>query len=523
MHCGVSSGLTFLLIWISVGQPGSTHRILGLFPHPGISHFKVFHPIMRGLAQAGHQVTVVSYFPNLDEPLPNYSEYSFEGQQILTNAFSLENFSRRTFWDNFKEFYELARWGYETCTAALNSSAIDRIVEIHKSQPFDLIVTEFFSTDCMVGLSHVLRVPLVGLSSCALMPWHYDRVGLPDSPAYIPSEFSTFSERMSFWERFENWLVTRTVKLLYRAVQWNDNRLLAAKFGGEIPDVRDIAKNTSLILVNQHYTLSGARPLVPAVVEVGGVHIRSQQPLPGEIQKFLDNSPEGVIVISWGSVLKASTLPAVKRDAIISALRRLPFKVLWKWEDDNLQDLPKNVVLKKWLPQRDVLCHPNVRLFMAHGGLLGVSEAVHCAVPVVVTPIYGDQFLNAAALANRGMGVVMHYERITPEYVFTCIQEGLRSEVREAASAVSQAYRHRPHTPLELSVWSIENVLLNGPRRLEKSHGSELSIYAYYSWDVIVVFCLLVFLIAKVFTLVSCVVRKISNRKIIRDEKVKRS
>lgn len=202
----------------------------------------------------------------------------------------------------------------------------------------------------------MMRVPFVGLSSCALMPWHYDRVGLPDSPSYIPSEFSTFSERMSFWERFENWFVTRSVKLLYRIVERNDNRLLAAKFGNGIPDVRDIARNTSLILVNQHYTLSGARPLVPAVVEVGGVHIRNRKPLPVDLQQWLDDSPEGVIVISWGSVFRASTLPKEKRNAILSALRRIPMKVLWKWEDDNPSDLPKNVIVRKWLPQRDVLC-----------------------------------------------------------------------------------------------------------------------------------------------------------------------
>lgn len=35
--------------------------------------------------------------------------------------------------------------------------------------------------------------------------------------------------------------------------------------------------------------------------------------------------------------------------------------------------------------------HPNVKAFVTHGGLLGSSEAAHCAVPTVVTPMYGDQ------------------------------------------------------------------------------------------------------------------------------------
>lgn len=483
----MASGLVLVLLAALV-QAGSGHRILGLFGHPGLSHYKVFYPIVRGLAEAGHEVTVVSYFPGLGEPHTNLTEYEFKGQKVVTNAFSMEDFSGRTFMDNFKEFYSLAMWGHETCKAALSSPALDQVLAEHRRKPFDLLLTEFFSTDCLLGLSHVLRLPLVGMSSCALMPWHYDRVGLPDSPGYIPSEFSTFSERMSFLERFENWFVTRTTKLLYRVVEWNDNRLLAGRFGEGVPDVRDIARNTSLLLVNQHYTLSGARPLVPAVVEVGGVHIGPSKPLADDLQRILDDAKEGVLVISFGSILRASTLPAAKREALLSALKRIPLKVIWKWEDENAKDMPKNVIVRKWLPQRDVLCHPNVRLFLSHGGLLGVSEAVHCAVPVVVMPIYGDQFLNAMALVNRGMGVIMHYDKIDPDYVHGCIQEGLRKEVRDSAVAVSAAFRHRTLSPLEQAVWSIENVLTHGSRRLEKSYGSEVSMAVYYSWDVIFVF-----------------------------------
>lgn len=466
-------------------QTGSSHRILGLFGHPGLSHFKVFQPIMRGLAEAGHQVVVVSYFPNRDDPHPNYTDYTFDGLRVVTNSFSLADFSGRKFSDNFKEFKELAFWGHETCKAALQSTALDQVLEEHSRKPFDLIVTEFFSTDCLLGVSHVMQVPFVGLSSCALMPWHYDRIGLPDSPGYIPSEFSTFTERMNYWERMENWFITRTVKLLYRLVEWNDNRLLRKKFGDGVPDVRDIAKNTSLLLVNQHYTLSGARPLVPAVVEIGGVHIGPQKPLAAELKSVLDGSPKGVVVVSFGSILRASSLPVAKRDAIVRALGRLPFKVLWKWEDDNVPNLPENIIVRTWLPQRDALCHPNVRLFLGHGGLLGVTEAVHCGVPSVLMPIYGDQFLNAAAVENRGMGVVMHYNMLGEDYVFERIQEALKPEVQHAAIAVSRAFRHRLNTPLETAVWAIENVIEHGARRLERSYGSEISLPVYYSWDAI--------------------------------------
>ncbi|XP_050079134.1 UDP-glucosyltransferase 2-like [Anopheles maculipalpis] len=470
---------------------GHGYRILGLFPHPGLSHFKVFHPIMRGLANEGHHVTVVSYFPD-DNPVPGYHDLRFEGQEILTNTFSLEDFKGRTFIDNFREFYELAAWGVSSCMAALNSSAIEEILEIHRKAPFDVVVMEYFATDCMAGITWMLQAPLVGLSSCALMPWHYDRIGLPDTPSYIPSEFSTFSEEMSFLERAENWLVTRLVKILYRAVQISDNRLLQAKFpNADIPDVNEIVTNTSLILVNQHYTLSGARPLVPSVIEIGGVHIKNIKPLPTELQQIMDDASKGVIVVSFGSVLKASTLPNSKRAAMIEAFQHFNQHVVWKWEEE-MEDQPTNVFIQKWLPQKDVLCHKNVRLFVSHGGLLGVSEAVHCGVPVVAMPIYGDQFLNAAALVNRGVGVRMDYESLhNVSYVVECIREGLSARKKENAQSLAKAYNSRPQPPLDLAIWSIINVIENGAKHYERSYAAKLSWDIYYSLDVFMILVLL--------------------------------
>lgn len=48
-------------------------RILSLVPTPAISHFKFFQPILQGLAEAGHDVTVYGFFPNKDAP-SNYHD-----------------------------------------------------------------------------------------------------------------------------------------------------------------------------------------------------------------------------------------------------------------------------------------------------------------------------------------------------------------------------------------------------------------------------------------------------------------
>lgn len=70
------------------GNSATALNILGLFPHPAISHFHAFEPLMRGLAQAGHEVTVFSMFPQ-KQPLANYTDVVIPGQ-VLTAAIDLQ-------------------------------------------------------------------------------------------------------------------------------------------------------------------------------------------------------------------------------------------------------------------------------------------------------------------------------------------------------------------------------------------------------------------------------------------------
>lgn len=65
------------------------YRILGLFPHQAVSHFHFFDPVMRALAYAGHDVTVVSHFPSKTSS-QNYRDEPLIGLEALTNSVNLE-------------------------------------------------------------------------------------------------------------------------------------------------------------------------------------------------------------------------------------------------------------------------------------------------------------------------------------------------------------------------------------------------------------------------------------------------
>lgn len=62
-------------------------------------------------------------------------------------------------------------------------------------------------------------------------------------------------------------------------------------------------------------------------------------------------------------MVKADSLSEEKREAILHALGKLKQRVLWKWENDTLPNQPPNVFIRKWMPQREILCELKTKQF----------------------------------------------------------------------------------------------------------------------------------------------------------------
>ena len=81
-----------------------------------------------------------------------------------------------------------------------------------------------------------------------------------------------------------------------------------------------------------------------------------------DLEDYVNSSgPDGFILFSMGSAIRGSTMPDKKRKMILGAFAKLKQKILWKWETEEMPDLPPNVKLSKWLPQQDILGHPKLR------------------------------------------------------------------------------------------------------------------------------------------------------------------
>jgi glucuronosyltransferase len=196
---------------------------------------------------------------------------------------------------------------------------------------------------------------------------------------------------MTFLQKVANTLMTVCYHYLYRDLYFIPK--LEAIIDEHFPDdprlnrpsLLQLEQEAALAFQFGHpYLMDGMRPLSPNYIMIGMMNCRPGKELPSNIKKFIDESgDEGVIFVSFGSILKASQMSDELRIKLTSVFGQLKQRVLWKWETEEMKDKPDNLMLAKWLPQQDILAHPKLRLFITHGGQSSCQEALCHQKPTV--------------------------------------------------------------------------------------------------------------------------------------------
>ena len=118
-----------------------------------------------------------------------------------------------------------------------------------------------------------------------------------------------------------------------------------------------------------------------------------------------------VIYISIGTILKGgenffrTCMDAFAKENVTVVLSVGNFDI------SRLKHIPENFVIRNRVPQIAVLKQSS--LFITHGGMNSVSEALVHGVPMLVIPFVSDQPVNARQVEKLGLGKVLDYMTIT--------------------------------------------------------------------------------------------------------------
>lgn len=120
-----------------------------------------------------------------------------------------------------------------------------------------------------------------------------------------------------------------------------------------------------------------------------------------------------VIYISIGTILKGggrffrACLDAFQEKNVTVVLSVGSFEIA------KLGNIPQNFIIRNHIPQITVLKQAD--LFITHGGMNSVSEAMIHGVPMVVIPFVSDQPVNAEQVVRLGLGRVLDYKAVTSQ------------------------------------------------------------------------------------------------------------
>lgn len=371
------------------------------------------------------QVTVMSPFP-LDDPPANYksidiSSMKKEFESRVSSLFS-EKSMRMDQITRMKVLYQ------NTLTMTNFTLQHDEMKKLLVSgEKFDLIILDLFLTDALLGLSTVFDCPIIALSANGPHTWVNDVLGSPRPASYVPHMYSEFTDKMNLGRRLENeiyyfieWILMRIYHLPEQERLFNEVFVNSTK---SFDEVRKSA--VAIALVNSHFSISFPKPFLPNTIEVAGMQINEAilKPLPDDIREFIESSEHGVIYFSLGGNIRTSQMDPEKLRDITKALMGLRQNVIWKYDDENLDIDPKKIMVRKWLPQYEILGHNNTKIFITHAGLLSCTEAVYFAKNVIAVPIFGDQPQNAKKMARSNYGIHLDYFNFTGESLSWAVNE----------------------------------------------------------------------------------------------------
>ncbi|UMM32339.1 hypothetical protein L5515_006174 [Caenorhabditis briggsae] len=524
----------FVLFLLLVGY-GNSSKILIHNPIFGFSHVKFISKLADIIADHGHDVTLFQPYhlalKNLDglvknqnvEILNYYPSHYDELLKKETQTFPM-------FWDShlignpvLRAFMLAPVLGGEFKKTAMEVLSDKNLINELKSKKFDVVMAETWELSG-IYLAHLLDIPCIPMMSTVRYPIFNQIFGQPSFVGHVPQMGSVGAPEAGFFDRLNDVFETFWGTIAQERLNSYQNQFIEEAIGRPVPYWKDLVKQSPIYITNSNSYLDYAVPTTATIVHVGGItmdlkKMKNVGPLSEEYEEILQER-ESTVLISFGSVIRSFEMPENFKAGLIKMFESLPdVTFIWKYEKDDAEfekRLPKNVNLKKWVPQPALLADHRVKVFVTHGGLGSIMEVAYTGKPAIVVPIFGDQNHNANMLARHGGALAYSkYDLPDGKKLAGVIKEMISNQkYKQNAETLFHVLSNQPIDPTHNFLTHLDFAIKFPNLRSQVPEINQVGLIAHYYLDVVLFLCILGIAFAYLsFKLVKRILRRFAGEK----------
>uniref|UniRef100_A0A914HVC5 L-lactate dehydrogenase n=1 Tax=Globodera rostochiensis TaxID=31243 RepID=A0A914HVC5_GLORO len=410
--------------------------------------------------------------------------------------------------------------GLELCERVLEQPEHRKIFEKLLEKPFAVVVVDDLYNPCALLLSGIKRSLFVYWSMTGLRTESAWANQSPSPPSYIPVPGTGLTDELSFWERSYNLLAhLRELYIHQHIVLRRLDKLFQEHFPGKVPDSFTLERNASINFVNNPPIFDFARPYMPRVNFVGGLHCKNQtMTMNRNLLQFVNASSDqkGFILISGGFSIKWSKAPSEVVENLVGAIREIPdISFVWQYNGPALKDPPKNLFTAEWLPQQQLLAHSKSRAHLSHGGVNSVVESVWHGVPIIGWPLTSNGRDNLLRITARQAGLMLDRKKPPKQHFISAFHRIYIKHYKEEMLIFQDMVIDVPYTELNHSAFWVEFIIRHQEVPHARSGADDLNIFQYFLVDVILflvglsllILYLLIFLLKMLFRLIILLIK----------------